>query len=72
MDERKAVGLLLIIMFIFIFAYRLMQGGGNLSENYLDIFVVGFFLVLIFLWQFISPAQKRKKEKEEGNELESE
>ncbi|RZN50608.1 hypothetical protein EF808_01130 [archaeon] len=72
MNERKAVGILLIVMFIFIFAYRLMQGGGNLSEDYLDIFVVGFFLVLIFLWQFISPAQKRKKEKEEGNELESE
>ncbi|HHN81906.1 MAG TPA: hypothetical protein ENN11_04725 [Methanomicrobia archaeon] len=72
MNERKAVGILLIIMFIFIFAYRLMQGGGKLSEDYLDIFVVGFFLVLIFLWQFISPAQKRKKDEEEGNELESE
>lgn len=72
MNERKAVGILLIIMFIFIFAYRLMQGGGKLSEDYLDVFVVGFFLVLIFLWQFISPAQKRKKDEEEGNELESE
>jgi len=59
MNERNAVGLLLIILFVFIYIYRNAQG--SLTENYLDLFVVGFFIVLMFLWQYINP----KKDSEE-------
>jgi len=58
MNERKAVGLLLIIIFIFVYAYRNLES--SLTETYLDIFVIGFFLTLIFLWQYISPSKKNK------------
>jgi type IV secretory pathway TrbL component len=68
MEERRAVGILLIIMFIFIIALRRIQEVNLLSENYLDVFIVGFFLVVIFLWQYISPSQKKKKEQEGGEE----
>jgi preprotein translocase subunit SecG len=68
MDERRAVGILLIIMFIFIIALRRIQEVNLLSENYLDVFIVGFFLVVIFLWQYISPSQKKKKEQEQEEE----
>jgi hypothetical protein len=55
-------------MFIFIIALRRIQEVNLLSENYLDVFIVGFFLVVIFLWQYISPSQKKKKEQEGGEE----
>jgi len=57
MDERKAVGILLIIIFAFIYVYRNLQS--TLTENYLDLFIIVFFLALVFLWQFISPSKKK-------------
>ncbi len=58
MDERKSVGILMIVLFVFIFAYRVLQN--ELSENYLDFFVIAFFMILIFVWQYISPTHKNK------------
>ncbi|MHC1598384.1 MAG: hypothetical protein ACXQS3_00010 [Candidatus Methanofastidiosia archaeon] len=63
MNEKKAVGILLIILFIFIYIFRNMQS--MVSENVLDLFIIGFFLILIFLWQFISPNQEKKEIKKE-------
>jgi ABC-type uncharacterized transport system permease subunit len=60
MDERKSVGILMIVIFIFAFAYRALEQ--SLSENYLDLFVIAFFMVLIFAWQYISPKKTQKEE----------
>ncbi len=62
MNEKKAVGILLIVIFIFIYIFRNMQS--MVSENVLDLFIIGFFLILIFLWQFISPSREKKEIKE--------
>ncbi len=60
MNEQKAVGFLLVVIFIFAFAYRSLEQ--TLSENYLDLFVIGFFMVLVFAWQYISPKKTREEE----------
>jgi len=62
MNERKAVGLLLIIIFIFVYFYRNLES--SVTETYLDIFVIGFFLALIFLWQYISPSKNNKNKED--------
>ena len=59
MNERKSVGILMIVIFVFVFAYRVLQN--ELSENYLDFFVIAFFMALIFAWQYISPTHKNKR-----------
>lgn len=60
MNEQKAVGFLIIIIFIFAFAYRRLES--SLSENYLDLFVIAFFMVVIFAWQYINPKKTREND----------